>query len=103
MRPGSAYCLSQCNKDEKAAFASQLYLLAQMTWGEIRKSSRHKLGFELIPQAGIHDPIPPRFQGSRGPQVAVFRFDGKKPMAGFIERDTFYIVWLDRDFSLYKH
>ena len=38
------YSLSQCTKDEKAAFADTLYKLNQLTWSEINACPRHGLG-----------------------------------------------------------
>jgi hypothetical protein len=35
------YCLSKCQRDEKAEFASTLHKLSQLTWNQIRHSDRH--------------------------------------------------------------
>jgi hypothetical protein len=31
------------------------------------------------------------------------RFDGKRPMVGVRIKNIFYVIWLDRDFTLYAH
>jgi hypothetical protein len=35
--------------------------------------------------------------------LIAFRFDGKKPMVGYRDGVTFYVLFLDRSFTLYDH
>lgn len=95
----SSHCISNCTKDEQAAFANRIREMTQMTWAQIKQAPRHGLGHEKIAQ--LKHKLP-----SGAPDDAhalAFRFDGKKPMVGFRDGNIFYVVWFDRDFSLYNH
>jgi hypothetical protein len=95
------YCLSACNKDEKAAFADTLHQLSQITWNEISSSSRHGLGYERISRNAIRSGIPNHVK--EDVNFIAFRFFGKAPMVGYRDENIFHIVWIDRAFSLYNH
>jgi hypothetical protein len=95
------YCLTNCEIEEKAAFASKLYRLSQLTWKEIQSQNRHKLGYEKIPQDEIKTSIPAHV--TEEVNLIAFRFDGKKPMVGYRDGVTFYVLFLDRSFTLYDH
>jgi len=99
--PNGEYGLATCTPQEKAAFAQQLYQLSQVTWGQIWCAPRHGVGCEKIAQNAIRTGIPRHVT----PDVTllVFRFDGLKPMVGYRDRAVFYILWLDRNFTLYQH
>ncbi|MHC1788302.1 hypothetical protein [Solidesulfovibrio sp.] len=96
----TSHCISCCTKDEKAALADKMHTLSALPWSEIRKSDRHGLGFEKIAPASIKAGIP---EPAKDKNIIAFRFAGMKPMVGFKEGATFYVLWLDRDFTLYKH
>lgn len=95
------FCLSKCDKIHKAAFANTLHTLGKLTWSQIRKSDRHKLGYEHIPLKKIKGTVPKEFSDKE--KALVFRFKGLAPMAGFREGQTYHIVWLDPKFKLYTH
>jgi hypothetical protein len=94
------YCLTKCNTEQKAAFAQRLYELSRSTWVELRNAGK-KGGTEVLPQFRTKEPIPT----SITPDVTLvaFRYWKKAPMVGFRDGRTFYVVWLDIDFSLYDH
>lgn len=95
------YDVDSCTKDERAALCSKLAKLSKMTWTQIKQSPRHGLGFEKISRNSIKSGIP----AAVTPEVDLlaFRFCDLKPMVGFRVESVFFIVWLDRDFSLYDH
>lgn len=97
------YCVSDCQKDDKAAFADAVRKITQCSWQELYSKDRHALGFEKISRDSIKgDSIPNVI--TPDVQLLAFRFSGKKPMVGFRGRDNvFYVLWLDRAFRLYKH
>lgn len=95
------YSLSQCTKDEKAALADTLYRLSQLSWSQIESSPRHGLGFEKISRNSIKVAIPSHL--TEDVNLIAFRFCGMAPMIGYRERAIFHIIWLDRDFTVYKH
>lgn len=102
MTVNTKYCLTQCGEHERAAFASRIREMSQLTWIQIKRSPRHGQGCEEIPQDQI--------KGSKLPKVITpdttllsFRCIGKAPMVGFRDGQTFHIIWIDRDYSLYRH
>lgn len=95
------YCITCCDKDEKASFADMLRNMSQMTWNELRNAPRHGMGSEKIDQKAIKQPIP---QGvTEDVTFLAFRFHALKPMVGYRVRETFHIIWFDRNFTLYDH
>jgi len=95
-----SHCVSCCTKEEKAALAEKMQTLSALPWKEIRKQDRHGLGYEKIASSSIRAGIP---KEAKDKSIIAFRFSGMKPMVGFKEGATFYVLWLDRDFKLYKH
>jgi hypothetical protein len=93
------FCLSLCEKNERASFADKLLMLSKMTWAEIKLAPRHGLGHEIIEQlrGKLPDAAP------TGAHALAFRFFKKAPMVGFRSGSVFYVVWFDREFKLYKH
>lgn len=100
MRKG--FSIEDCEKHERAAFASRLYELSRSKWSELRQMPRHGQGFETIPRDAIKGGIPPEITDDV--EILAFRFNGKAPMVGYRSKDgVFNIVWLDRAFELYDH
>lgn len=95
------FCLSKCDKAEKAAFADTLHKLSQLTWSQLKQLDRHKLGYEKISRGVLKAGIPPHLKDDV--DFIAFRFDGKKAMVGYRDEHVFHVIWLDRTFTLYKH
>ena len=97
----SDFCLSLCTQEEKASFADSLHKRSQLTWSQIKNQGRHHLGFEKIARHSLKSPVPS--VATDDVEIIAFRFCGKAPMVGFRREATFFILWLDRFFCLYKH
>ncbi|KYC42342.1 hypothetical protein WA1_20445 [Scytonema hofmannii PCC 7110] len=95
------YCLTKCDKDDQAAFALKIHRLSKLTWSQIQSQDRHKLGYERISRDSLKVPIP-RFI-TEDVNLIAFRFSGMKPMVGYRDGCVFYIIWLDKNFTLYDH
>lgn len=95
------YCVDCCERDEKAALADKLFRLSSLSWSEIRHLPRHGLGYEKIARSSLKAGIPAHI--TEDADFIAFRFCGKAPMVGYKLGGTFYIVWLDRAFTLYDH
>lgn len=95
------YCLSSCNKDEQAAFVTKLHTLSKVQWKQIKTAPRHGLGTEKIDKNAIKEPMPKEV--TEDVTLLSIRFSGKAPMVGYQSGQTFNILWLDRDFTLYQH
>lgn len=96
-----SHCLSDCDKDEKSAFADTLHKLSQLTWNEIISSPRHGVGYERIARNAIKASIPAHLQADIN--LIAFRFCAKAPMVGYREENIFHVLWIDRAFTLYDH
>ncbi len=97
----ASHCLSACDKNEKSAFADTIHKLSQKTWMEIKNAPRHGIGFEKISRKSIKVQMPSYIPEDA--QLISFRFCAKAPMVGYRKKETFYVLWLDRDFSVYDH
>lgn len=96
------YGLDKCTKDEKAALINKIHRLSQLPWSQINSSSRDGLGCEKISKTAIKAAIPSNIKPDTE-YFNAFRFNGKAPMVGYRDEKVFYIIWLDRDFTLYDH
>ena len=96
------YGLSECNAEEKAAFADTAFRLSRLTWGEIQRAPRHGLGHETITHHAIRG-VKLHTVVTAETTLLAFRFSGHKAMVGFREGRVFVILYLDRDFTLYNH
>lgn len=92
--------VSDCQRDDKAAFAERLQELSAMTWGQIMLAPRVGLGTEVIDQASIKRPIPPRIT----PEVTLlsWRFGGGARVIGYREDRLFHLLWIDPNHDAYK-
>jgi hypothetical protein len=98
----AGYCISNCTKDEKAALATKLREMSQLSWMQLQLAPREGLGKENIARGSIKPGIPKVIT----PDVThfwAFRFHGNAPMVGFRSGLVFYVLWLDRAFTLYDH
>lgn len=95
------YCLTKCEKDDQAAFALKLHRLSKLTWSQIHSQGRHQLGYEKISRDAIKAPIPKFI--TEDVNFIAFRFSGMKAMVGYRDGAIFYVIWLDRNFTLYDH
>jgi hypothetical protein len=93
--------LNSCDKDEKAALASTLHKLSQLTWSQLRLAPRHGVGYEIIDRGSFRVVIPQHI--TEDVNLIAFRFIGKAPMVGYKDEAIFRIVWLDRSFEVYNH
>lgn len=97
----SPYSHKECQAQELADLVNKLCQLSKMSWRQIKQAHRHGCGCEQIQQNSIKVGIPKFITPDT--TLLAFRFCGLAPMIGFRSKRIFYIVWLDRDFTLYKH
>lgn len=95
------FCISDCTKEEKSLLLDSIHKRSQLTWQQLHNAGRHKLGSENIPRNQIRAPIPDPFKDEES--FMVFRGIEKAPVVGVRLKTTFYVLWVDRAFSLYKH
>lgn len=101
----SAWKLREMTHEEptwkEAALTDTLCLLSQMTWAEINRADRHGRGYERIDRSQIKPAIPAHVTDDVN--IIAFRFCGKAPMIGYRDGAVFYILWLNRTFTVYTH
>lgn len=96
------FCISDCDRNEKAQFADALFKRSQLTWEQLRQVDRKKLGYEKIAHGSIKAAIPPHITPDIN--IIAFRCIGEAPMVGYRDHNgTFHVVWIDRAFKLYDH
>lgn len=95
------FCISKCNRDEKAALSDTFRKLGSMSWGQIRTSGRHASGYEQISISSLKGSIPRHVTDDA--LVIAFRFSGKKAMVGYKESGVFHLLKVDRNFTVYAH
>jgi len=93
------YCITKCEPDEKIAFVHQIHLLSQQRWIDLKLAPKQGIGYEKITALNISRPQ----NIQEDAKFIAFRFHGKKAMVGYRDLRIFHIVWIDRDFSVYKH
>ena len=75
---------------------------SKYSWKELKQNSRHGLGFEKINKNSINAPLP-QFMSEDVDHFLAFRYSGKKAMLGYRQKEVFFVLWFDHDFTLYKH
>lgn len=96
------YCLSTLDQEHKAMFSEAIFRRKSISWNEIKRLDRHGLGTEKIPKSAIKAPIP-KFITEDVSDFLVFRYKGMNPMVGYRQREVFFVLWFDHDFTLYPH
>lgn len=99
---GDKYCYNNLIDEDKKQLLESIVKRRAMPWTEIKKTHKHGLGMEKINRGSIKGAIP-KFITEDMDHFLAFRFSGKKPMVGYREKNIFYILWLDNDYTLYPH
>jgi hypothetical protein len=100
---GSKRGIEQCSKDEKSSIFDKIIFLSRLSWQEIKDLPREQ-GFEKLKISELKSlaNMPTKFENEK--KVDVFRLPSDKGrLIGYIEGDTFFVVWIDTKFTMYKH
>ena len=92
------YCITKCEHNDQLQFIQSMIKRKNIPWKILIASPHEKLGCEVIRSLKIQTP-----ECAEDKSIISFRFSGKKAMIGFRERDVFYILWFDRNFTVYTH
>lgn len=98
----SDYCFSVLTKEHKLAFAESMFKRRTLTWRQLKSLDKHGLGYEKIPSGIIRTSIPASISSDLENFLA-FRYHGRCPMIGFRDKNVFFVLWFDHDFSVYNH
>lgn len=94
------YCIKKCSYEQFKNLVDKLRLLSSLSWQAIQTSPREGAGFEMIPVKQIKGAMPTTLKSIE--KIMVFRF-GEGRIAGHRTGKNFYILFIDRDFTLYDH
>jgi hypothetical protein len=84
---------------EKADFASRLHELSQLTWGDIKQTSRKGLGYETLDHITLTSRKMPE-----GARKIGFIYHDNHRMIGYRDPSgVFHILWFDYDGKQYAH
>lgn len=97
----SKYSIEKLDKDNLVCLIKQLRTLSQMTWADIKRSSRHKLGTEIINRNSLKEKLPADL--SDDIKILAFRYNDKRPFVGYRRGKIFHILYVDHDYTLYNH
>jgi hypothetical protein len=97
----NGWCIQDCEAVERSKMLERLRILGKMPWRELRKEHRHRYGCEKIERNSLKVGIPAFLTGDV--RLLVFRAFERVAMVGYKNHRVFYVVWIDREFKLYKH
>ncbi|MFC1771110.1 hypothetical protein ACFLZV_04400 [Candidatus Margulisiibacteriota bacterium] len=99
------YCISKCNKEQKAGILDKLHKWSKLTWKEIINSPKNALGHEKIKRDSIKIKKIPTLV--KEVYVLSTRFNSgknkKSRLLGYRVNEIFYLLWIDKDGKLYEH
>lgn len=96
------YSIEKVDDNERVCFINKLYTFSKMKWQDIQLAPRHGLGSEKISKDSIKAGIPTTISADVDHFLAL-RYNGKKPIVGYRVGNIFHIVYIDYNFSVYKH
>jgi hypothetical protein len=96
------YSINRCNDNEKLALLDKLEQLSQLTWQGLVQAHRHGTGTEKIPRNSLKV-NPPPFITEDVDHLLALRFDGMKPILVHRNRFIMHVIFIDTDYSVYKH
>jgi len=79
----------------------RLRQISQRTWRDIKQLDRHGYGTEIIARASIKTALPSFL--TEDAKLLAFRAYDLVAMVGYRSGRIFYVIWIDREFKLYKH
>lgn len=97
----NGWCIQDCEAVERSKMLERLRILGKMPWRELRREHRHRYGCETIERNSLKVGIPDFLTGDV--RLLVFRAFERVAMVGYKNHRVFHVVWIDREFKLYKH
>lgn len=103
------FCAKKMPVEKFKAYSDKLRILSDLEWSAIESSPKETNGFELMPVSSLNATLPTLFKTLQ--EIWVFRFGGggnvgsrtSGRIAGVREGDSFFVLFIDRDFTLYNH
>jgi len=95
--------INKANKQVKLSVIEKVVYLSQIPWVDIKALPRES-GFERIDKGSFKKltNIPNKFESEN--KIVVFRLPSELGrLIGYIEEETFFVVWIDTKFNMYHH
>jgi hypothetical protein len=102
MQDGSGSSFNCCEDDDRLYLAQRMFMLSRMPWRQIRQGSRGGFGSEKIDRLSIKLAVPTTVTEDIQHFYAL-HYVGKKRFVGYKVGQVFYILWVDHNFTVYKH
>jgi hypothetical protein len=98
-----SYCLKRCSIEQFRHLADKLRMLSSLEWKQIDSSPRETNGYEMLPKAQLSET--PKAPFDEDDALMVFRFGGAKGgrIVGAKREEKFFILFIDHNFTFYKH
>ena len=98
------YHLDKCISQEKQSFIEQIIYISQFSWQTLQSSPRHGIGCEKININSLKSELPNSIKFTEDiNHLLAFRFYNKMPFIGYRNGFIFHVIFIDREFKLYKH
>jgi hypothetical protein len=101
LQKNTGHHLDNCKEEDRLQLICQIVKLSELTWNQIYSSHKHGFGSETIPYKKIKPTIPSHV--TKDSTLLALRFSGHKPMIGYRDGATFFVLFLDHNFSVYNH
>jgi hypothetical protein len=97
----SGWCIKDCAAAERSKMLERLRILGKLPWKDLRKEHRHRYGCETMERSSLKVGIPAFLTDDV--RLLVLRAFERVAMVGYKSGRIFYVIWIDREFKLYKH
>ena len=99
-RPGEAFCLSLCDRDEVRVFTDCLRMLSQMTWAQTwaqggKPGNKAGLAYTTYDDNSLNVARPAHVSPEL--KIGGIRAGGKHRIFGVMIEQAFHILWFDRN------
>ena len=101
MPDNTKYSIEKLDRLHLVHLIKKLRTLSKMTWADIKRSGRHQLGSEIIDKNSLNVKLPAEL--SEDIKILAFRYYDKRAFVGYRTGKIFHILYIDYDYTLYKH
>ncbi|MUV13490.1 hypothetical protein [Noviluteimonas gilva] len=97
----AGYDIEDLQSEDQCLLIKRLRHLSKMEWGSVVNAPRHGAGKENIHRNSIRVAFPSAVDVDE--TLWALRYARRKAMVGWRRGDVFHVVWIDHDFSVYRH
>ena len=102
MKYGGPYCVSRCDRSDKADITEKIVALSQLSWKDLNQEPRETYGHEQIPLKQFRTTnFPAEIVTPDVKSLMVFRYSQGGRLAGVRVHDIFHVILAGPD--IYPH